>query len=68
VHTTGFVPVQVPAWQVSVWVQALLSSQVVPLGLVGLLHCPLAGLHTPGLWHWLNAVQTTGLVPVQVPA
>ena len=30
VHRSGFVPVQVPDWQVSVCVQALLSLQVVP--------------------------------------
>jgi hypothetical protein len=30
VQVTGFPPVQTPAWQVSVWVQALPSLQVVP--------------------------------------
>src|SRR2546427_12450108 len=34
-QTTGFAPVQVPAWQVSVWVQALPSLQAVPSTLVG---------------------------------
>jgi len=29
-QTTGFAPTQVPDWQVSVWVQASASSQVVP--------------------------------------
>src|SRR5439155_20635785 len=29
-HTTGLEPVQVPFWQVSVWVQALPSLQAVP--------------------------------------
>src|SRR5947199_10152356 len=32
VQTTGFEPVQVPLWQVSVCVQALPSLQAVPLG------------------------------------
>jgi hypothetical protein len=30
-QVTGLPPVQVPAWQVSFWVQALPSSQAVPL-------------------------------------
>ena len=30
-QTTGSAPLQLPAWQVSVWVQASLSSQLVPL-------------------------------------
>ena len=32
VHTTGLEPVHAPLWQVSVWVQALLSLQALPLG------------------------------------
>jgi hypothetical protein len=32
VHTTGSVPLQDPAWQVSVWVQALASLHAVPSG------------------------------------
>jgi hypothetical protein len=35
VHVTGLLPEQVPAWQVSVWVQALLSLQAVPLAFDG---------------------------------
>jgi hypothetical protein len=46
-HATGFEPVQVPAWHVSVWVQALPSVQVVPFGTAGLEHAPLAGSHAP---------------------
>jgi hypothetical protein len=30
VQTTGLAPVQLPAWQLSVWVQASLSLQLVP--------------------------------------
>src|SRR5262249_38261528 len=68
VQTTGLVPTQVPAWQVSVWVQASPSLQAAPLALTGLEQVPLAGLQTPASWHWSEAVQATGFVPVQTPA
>src|SRR5262249_35727137 len=29
---------------------------------------PVAGSHVPAVWHWSDAVQTTGFVPTQVPA
>ena len=51
VHVTGLAPVQAPAWQVSVWVQALPSEQPVPFGALGLLHVPVAGLQVPATWH-----------------
>src|SRR5207249_770679 len=63
VHATGFVPAQAPAWQVSVCVQALPSSQGAPLGLAGLLQAPVAGLQVPAVWHWSEATHTTGLAP-----
>src|SRR6266700_2776657 len=44
VHTTGFVPAQRPASQMSVCVQALPSSHGAPLSLAGLLQTPVAGL------------------------
>src|SRR5882724_11704406 len=66
-QTTGLAPVQTPAWQVSVWVQALPSLHVAPSALSGFEHKPVLGLHVPALWHWSAAVQTTGLVPLQVP-
>ena len=47
VQMTGFAPMQNPFWQVSVCVQALPSLQVVPFGLLGFEHVPLAGLHVP---------------------
>ena len=47
VQTTGFVPVQVPFWQVSLRVQALASLQVVPLAFAGFEQTPVAGLHVP---------------------
>jgi hypothetical protein len=68
VQTTGFAPVQVPDWQVSVCVQAFPSLQVVPLVAAGFEHAPVEVLHVPAVWHWSLAVQTTGLLPVQVPA
>jgi hypothetical protein len=49
VHTTGFVPVHVPLWHVSVCVHAFPSLQVVPLVLfVGDEHTPVDVLHVPG--------------------
>ena len=47
VHTTAFVPVQVPDWHVSVCVQALPSSQEAPFALFGLEQVPVAGSHVP---------------------
>ncbi len=64
-HTTGSAPVQVPVWQVSVWVQALPSLQAVPLGLVGYWHRPVLGLHVPAVWHWSGAAQVTVVPGVQ---
>src|SRR2546427_279525 len=63
----GLVPVQVPPWQVSVCVQALPSLHAVPLLAFGLEHRPVAVLQVPATWHWSEAVQTTGLLPVQSP-
>jgi hypothetical protein len=68
VHFTGLAPVQVPAWHVSVRVQALPSLHVVPFATVGFEHVPVVGLHVPGPWHWSLAVHVTGFVPAQVPA
>jgi hypothetical protein len=48
-------------------VQALPSLHVVPFAAAGLLHWPEAGLQVPATWHWSDAVQVTGLPPVQVP-
>src|SRR2546428_8415862 len=68
VQTTGFAPTQAPAWQVSVWVQASPSVQALPFALSGLEQVPLAGSQVPAAWHWSRAAQTTGFVPMQVPA
>jgi hypothetical protein len=67
VHVTGFDPWQVPDWQVSVWVHALPSLHVVPLGAAGFEHVPEVGSQVPAAWHWSEAVQVTGLLPVHAP-
>jgi hypothetical protein len=43
--------VQTPAWQASVWVHALPSSQLEPFAFGGLEQTPVAVSHTPGSWH-----------------
>ena len=66
-QVTGFPPLQIPPWQVSVCVQALPSLQLVPSAIGGFEHAPLEGLQVPAVWHWSCAAQVTGLPPVQVP-
>lgn len=66
-HVTGLDPVQVPLWQVSLFVHALPSLHAVPLARAGLEQVPVLGLHAPTPWHWSLAVQLTGFVPVHVP-
>ena len=65
VHVTGVPLVQVPAWHVSPVVQALPSSQVVPLAFVGLEQTPPE--QVPAEWHWSSAVHVMGFPPTQVP-
>jgi hypothetical protein len=48
-HTTALPPVQVPAWQVSPEVQALLSSHGGVPPTAGLEQTPLAGLQVPAV-------------------
>src|SRR5439155_1220556 len=67
VQTTGLLPVQTPLWQVSVCVQASPSLQALPLAFGGFEHVPVVGSQVPAVWHWSEAVQTTGLLPVQTP-
>src|SRR5213079_2213355 len=38
-----------------------------PFVLAGVEQVPVAGSHVPATWHWSEAVQTTGLLPVQSP-
>ena len=35
--------------------------------LLGLEHVPSEGEHIPATWHWSEAVQVTGLLPVHTP-
>jgi len=67
VQTTGLLPVQTPLWQVSVCVQALPSLQALPLVFTGFEHVPVAESQVPAAWHWSEAVQTMGLLPVHAP-
>jgi hypothetical protein len=67
-HSTGFVPTQLPAWQVSLCVQPLLSLHAVPLAFAGFAHTPVAVLQVPALWHWSCAEHVTGFAPKQAPA
>jgi hypothetical protein len=46
-QTTGLAPLQMPAWQLSVWVQASPSLQALPSVFSGLLQTPVAGAQTP---------------------
>jgi hypothetical protein len=68
VHVTGFDPVHVPFWQLSLCVHALPSLQVVPLAATGFEHAPVLGLHVPAVWHASLAAHVTGLDPVHTPA
>jgi hypothetical protein len=50
-HCRAVPAVQTPSWQASLWVQALLSVQAVPLGLIGFEQAPVEELHDPTSWH-----------------
>ena len=67
VQTTGLAPVQTPAWQVSLCVHALPSSQVTSSALFGFEQVPVDWSQTPAVWHWSLALQTTGLLPTHTP-
>src|SRR5207249_4057556 len=60
-------PPHAPLEHASGLVQASPSSQGVSLALAGLEQVPVAGSQVPAVWHWSEAVQTTGLVPVHTP-
>ena len=68
VQATGFDPVQVPVWQLSLCVQALPSLQAVPFAFAGFEQVPVLRSQVPARWHWSPAVQTTGFAPLQAPA
>src|SRR5438132_281245 len=59
---------QLPAWQVSLCVQASPSVQGVPSAVLGLEQVPFAGSQLPATCHWSRAAQTTGFAPVQTPS
>jgi len=66
-QTLGLDPVHTPDWQALAPVQAFWSLQAVPFDFAGLEHAPVVVLQVPALWHWSEAVQVLGFVPVQVP-
>jgi hypothetical protein len=65
VQVTDVPAVQVPDWQVSVWVHALLSLHEVPFALAGFEQAPVSTPHAPASWHWSAAEQLIGFDPVQ---
>src|SRR5262249_4375237 len=67
-HGTGSLARQAPAWQESLWVQALPSLQLVPSAFAGLEQTPVVASQVPTSWHWSVVVQVTGFVPTQAPA
>src|SRR2546428_345644 len=67
VQATGLAPVHAPLWQVSVCVHALPSLHAEPLALAGFEQVPVPVSRVPATWHWSEAVQTTGLLPVHAP-
>ena len=58
---------QLPDWQVSVWVHRFESSHEVPLGFCGFVQFPVPGLQIPASWHWSSGVQVIGFEPEQLP-
>ena len=69
VQTTGLAPVQVPAWQVSVCVQALPSLHAVPLAAFGFEHDAGRRVADAGDVALIaGACRPPGCAPVQVPA
>jgi hypothetical protein len=58
-QVTGLDPVQVPAWQASVCVQASPSVHADPSAFAGFEQIPVEGLHVPAVWHWSSGTQVT---------
>src|SRR5207248_11394175 len=67
VQVTGLLPTQLPAWQVSVCVQASSSSQVVASGRAGFEQTPATGSEVAASSHWSWALDTTGWGAVHLP-
>src|SRR5205823_13637794 len=68
VEPTRLLPTQASAVQSLGWAQAVAAVQGVPSARAGLLQAPVAGSQVPAVWHWSEAVHTTGFVPTQAPA
>ena len=66
-QVTGFVPVHVPFWQLSLCVHALPSLQLVPFEATGFEHTPVVELHVPATWHASLAAHVIWAAPVQTP-
>src|SRR3989442_1639289 len=66
VQTTGFEPVQIPEWHVSVWVHLFRSLHEIPSGARGFEHRPVAGLQVPTRWHVSLSAHSTE-VPAHAP-
>ena len=64
---TGVLPTHAPPWHESACVHAFASVHALPFGLAGFEHAPVVGLHVPAVWHWSEALHTTGLLPTHVP-
>jgi hypothetical protein len=67
-QTVGVPEEHAPAWQVSLFVQALLSVQDVPFAAVGFEQKPVPVSQTPATWHWSLAAQTVGVPEEHAPA
>jgi hypothetical protein len=68
-HVTGLAPVQVPAWQVSICVQALLSSHAVPFATGGATQAPVPTLQAamgPHTGKRLSPLVCTGVLRLVV--
>src|SRR5437867_190194 len=63
----AFPPVHTPVSQASDRVQELPSLHVLPSGLAGFEHAPVAGLQVPASWHWSGAAHTVAFPPMQPP-
>jgi hypothetical protein len=63
----ALLPLQAPAWHVSVCVHRFPSLQLLPSFTAGFEHVPLLGSHVPAAWHWSLAAQVFGLPPWQAP-
>ena len=59
-QVTVLAGVQIPTWQESASVHALLSLHALPLATGGFRQMPVDGSQAPELWHWSDAVHVMG--------